>query len=461
MHLAAPATLLLFLPLVWGLWWAAVRWGPGRLPTVVLLGASLVFYGAGSLGVGRPEHLAVLLGSILGNHLLARRLHGGGHRGWLWLGVVANLAVLGLFKYSGFAVGVLRDLGLTTAARPRFVLPLGLSFFTFQQLGFLVGCAAGRGGRPLLVDHALYVSFFPQLIAGPIVHHAPFHAQLRQPWAERATVSSGATGLALVGVGLFKKTVVADSLAPVVDRLFRDGAPDALTAWSAALGYSLQLFHDFSGYADIAVGIGLLFGLRLPPNFDAPYRATSLRDFWRRWHMTLGAFLRDHVYVPLGGRRAGLGREWLALAATFLLGGLWHGAAWTFVLWGALHGGLMVVGAGLRRWGLVLPRPLGWALTLLAVVFGWVLFRSPTIGQAGELWAAMLGARGLGPSSALPGLGGLWLLFGLTLAMPVAWRQLPGALAGRPRLVGLACGGLLLAGLIWSQRTDAFLYTRF
>lgn len=456
MHLASPATLLLFLPLVWGLWWAAVRWGPQRLPTAVLLLASLVFYGA-----DRPDHLPVLLGSILGNHLLGRRLHSGGHRGWLWLGVAANLAVLGIFKYTGFAVGVLGDLGLTTLARPRFVLPLGLSFFTFQQLGFLVGCAAGRGGRPLLLDHALYVSFFPQLVAGPIVHHAPFHAQLRKPWVERATVSAGATGLALVGVGLFKKAVVADSLAPVVDTLFRVGAADALSAWTAALGYSLQLFYDFSGYADMAVGIGLLFGLRLPPNFDAPYRATSLRDFWRRWHMTLGAFLRDHVYVPLGGRRTGLGREWLALGATFLLGGLWHGAAWTFVLWGALHGALMVVGAGLRRRGLVLPRSLGWALTLLAVVWGWVLFRSTTIGQAGELWAAMLGARGLGDPADLPRLGSVVLLFGLTLALPVAWRQLPAALARRPRCVGLACGVLLLAGLIWSQRTDAFLYTRF
>lgn len=447
MHFADPGFLLLFLPAVWALFRLAVRLDRG--PGLVLLLASVVFY-----GWERPDHLAVLGVSIVLNHLLARHLQAGGSRGWLAAGVAGNILLLGIFKYSAF---IASSLGLEV--RPRFVLPLGLSFFTFQQVGFLVEAARSRPVR--LRDHALYVAFFPQLVAGPIVHHRHFHDQLRTPWAQRLRPRRTVVGLSLLCLGLFKKTVVADALAPIVDPLYRSAPSGLVDAWTAALGYSLQLFYDFGGYADLAMGMGLLFGLQLPANFDAPYRATSLRDFWRRWHITLGDFLRDHLYVPLGGRRGGLKREWAAVLVTFALGGLWHGAAWNFVWWGLLHGALMAIGAWGRRRGWTAPKPLGWLGTLLAVIFGWVLFRSATTHRAMEIWTAMLGARGLGDMTHLSQMVGLVGLLLATLLLPVSWRWTEHRMWTTPRLSALLCALAGLAGLASATQTSAFLYYRF
>ena len=453
-HLASPEVLLGFVPAVWLAWWTAARWGPRWSPAAVLLVGSAGFY-----AWERPDHLPVLVGSILVNHALMRRLHAGGGRGWLWGGVALNLLLLGVFKYTGFVVGELSALLDQGWTRPRFVLPLGLSFFTFQQVGALVASARGRQGRVSLLHHALHTAFFPQLVAGPIVRSTDFHPQLDRGWLERLTVRRVGSGLALVCLGLFKKTVVADSLAPIVDRVFRAPAVGAGEAWTGALGYTLQLFYDFGGYADLAMGLGLLFGLALPANFDAPYRATSLRDFWRRWHITLGDFLREHVYIALGGRREGPGREWAALLVTFALGGLWHGAGWTFVWWGLLHGLVMVVDAWGRRRGWVVPRPVGWVGTMLVVVFGWVLFRSVSLDQALHTWGAMVGQNGVGDGMIT--VVGLVGLLGLTVALPVSWRWATTTMWATPRQSALVCAAAGLVGLVHSVRTLDFLYFRF
>ena len=450
MHFADPAFLLAFLPAVWVLFRLAVH--VDRSPTLVLLVASAAFY-----GWERPDHLLLLAGSIVVNHRLARRLQEGTSRRWLVAGVTGNLLLLGVFKYARFAAN---SLGMPVDV-PRVVLPLGLSFFTFQQIGFLVDSARGHAQPVKLRDHALFVAFFPQLIAGPIVHHSAFHDQLRTPWRDRLSPRHTGMGLALICLGLFKKTVVADRIAPLIDPLFRASSTGLIDAWTAALGYTLQLFYDFGGYADLALGIGLLVGLQLPPNFDAPYRATTLRAFWRRWHITLGAFLRAYLYVPLGGRRATLNREWAALLVTFALGGLWHGAAWTFVWWGLLHGAGMALDAWLRRRRWALPTALSWTATFATVVFGWVLFRSATVARAMDLWAAMLGGQGLGNTDHLRHLAVLVGLLMATLALPVSWRWVRTSMDRTPRWSALVCAAAGLAGLLHATQTVAFVYYRF
>ncbi len=394
----SPVFLLVFLPLTLIAFYRAQIHGPRRT-NLVLLAASIVFY-----GWWNPANLPLIAASILGNYWLGLRLAASGSGRLLAAGVAFNLALIGFFKYADFFVANVNALTGAQIALLGIVLPLGISFFTFQQIGYLVECRRHRTPDRDPVSYALFVLFFPQLIAGPIVQHKDLAPQFRQSH-HAVGPEMFAQGLFLLMVGLAKKVVVADNLAPWADPAFANPADlHLLDAWTAVLAYTLQIYFDFSAYSEMAMGLGYLFGMRIPQNFDAPYKSASITEFWRRWHMTLGQFLREYLYIPLGGNRRGLPRTVAALVVTMFLGGLWHGAAWTFVLWGLLHGAFLIAH---RLWSLLdrpLPRPLAIAVTFLCVVFAWVLFRANSLQDALTIWSAMLGLNGQAVPQSLAGM---------------------------------------------------------
>lgn len=388
---------LLFLPLAL----SGYLWLSRRAPraAIVFLGlASLVFY-----GYGDSAFLPLLLLSISVNFLLLRRIasqqqtgRGAGAKRSLVAGLVFNLALLVFFKYADFLLANLASLTGFEHRALGLALPIGISFFTFTQIACLVDCHAGKVQAYRPENYALFVTYFPHLIAGPILHHKDmmpqFEAAAKQVFRRGRLV----VGLAFFTLGLFKKVVLADGVAryvaPVFDLHYQHLS--MLEAWAGALAYTFQLYFDFSAYCDMAYGLSYLFGIILPVNFDSPYQAASIIDFWRRWHITLSHFLRDYLYIALGGNRDGAWRRHLNLMATMLLGGLWHGANWTFVAWGALHGAYLVLNHALRR----LPgqrgklmHGSGAAVTFVAVVLAWVFFRAASIDVALAVLRAMAG----------------------------------------------------------------------
>jgi alginate O-acetyltransferase complex protein AlgI len=401
--------LFYFLPVAFAGYLVLSRY-PGRASMLLWLTAlSLFFY-----AYWNPPFILLLLGSIGVNYMLGRVLMVTPSKAILTLGVAINLAAIAVFKYAGFAVMTVNALTGANLPDPSIVLPLAISFFTFQQIAYLVDVYQGKVRDTDFVHYALFVSFFPQLIAGPIVHHGeiiPQFREKRERWVHPADVVAGA---AIFIVGLQKKVVIADGIAVYADTVFANAAghpPGMIAAWTGALAYTFQIYFDFSGYTDMAIGLARMFGIRLPENFNSPYKAVNIIDFWRRWHMTLSRFLRDYLYIPLGGNRRGEVRRHANILITMLLGGLWHGAAWTFVIWGGLHGVALVINHlwhGLRRrlgHDLEHSTPFGNALsrtlTLLAVIFGWVLFRAESFADAGTIMAGMLGIHGFG--AATPG----------------------------------------------------------
>jgi D-alanyl-lipoteichoic acid acyltransferase DltB (MBOAT superfamily) len=386
-----PITLAVFYLL--GAYWrradAAVTW---------LVLASLFFYGWWD-----PRYLALIIASMAFNYRvglsLSRSLEGRGRRrsALLAFGIGANLALLCYYKYASFLVtnlDVAFDLGWSLES---IVLPLGISFFTFTQIAYLVDAARGEAREYNAMHYALFVTFYPHLIAGPVLHHKEMMPQFADPATYRPRWSNFAIGLTIFFVGLFKKVIIADNFARATSAFdaASQGTPIGFfDAWTSAFAYAFQLYFDFSGYSDMAIGIAYMFGIRLPLNFHSPYQATSIIDFWRRWHMTLSRFLRDYLYIPLGGNRKGPARRHVNLMVTMVLGGLWHGAGWTFVIWGALHGAYLIVNYAWRRiwhWGrdTGLYRFTARAITLVSVVVGWVYFRADSVETANRMLAAM------------------------------------------------------------------------
>lgn len=405
--------LFAFLPLTVAGFYLLDRWGAARLLLAWLLAASLVFY-----AWWNPACLPLLLASIGANYLLGRGLAQSGQssvarKAMLAVGIAGNLGLLGYFKYAGFFAASVGELLHAPWQPPVVVLPLAISFFTFQQIAFLVDAYRGEAQPGSLLEYAVFVSFFPQLIAGPIVHHREMMPQIAggRELAFRAEHIS--VGLTLLVIGLCKKVVLADNVSEYADTMFEQTvagkAPTVLEAWIGVLAFTLEIYFDFSGYSDMALGLGRLFGLKLPLNFASPYKATSIVEFWRRWHITLSRFLRDYLYIPLGGNRRGKLRRYGNLMATMLLGGLWHGAGWTFVFWGGLHGVYLCLNHAWQRatrtwlpasWKRHPAYVAGcWLLTFLAVVAGWVFFRAPSFGTATTILASLVGLNGweLGP----------------------------------------------------------------
>ena len=414
----------LFLDLFLPLFLLAYYASPPRLRTLTLAVASYVFY-----GWWRPDFVVLMLISTLvdffcGQRIVAARQQGASGKPFLLASLITNLGLLAYFKYANFAVDTWNGLRLAAGfeAVPwvEVVLPVGISFYTFQSLSYTVDLYRGRS-EPVqrFTDFACYVAMFPQLIAGPIVRYHTFAAQLRE---RRHDLPTFARGVMAFQIGLVKKVLVADSLAPWADAAFGGEVGGAVDAWLGLLAYAFQIYFDFSGYSDMAIGLGLMVGFRLPINFARPYAAISVTDFWRRWHISLSAFLRDYLYIPLGGNRKGPRRTYINLLATMLLGGLWHGAQWTFVAWGAFHGAWLALERWLGRGG---PEPTGMrrkgriALTFVGVLIGWVFFRAPDFASAGDYLWRLAGGEGV--------MAGFWLArwkqqgMGLMLAGLIVW----------------------------------------
>ncbi|WEQ60169.1 MBOAT family O-acyltransferase [Novacetimonas hansenii] len=450
--------LLLFLPVVLMLYYlcAPVR----RVRQGVMIAASVVFY-----GLWDWRFVPFLVGMTLLNWGLACLWGRTRDRAWLLGGIVFNLCVLVFFKDANWLAGVL------AAARGQvhnpwdIVLPLGLSFFVFQKISYLVDLMRGRAPVYGVVDFLEFVTFFPQLIAGPIVRHNEIVPQFAQSPRNGAMWENLSRGAMLLLIGLAKKAGLADTLAGLCDPVFalvaQGHMPTPGQAWLAALAYTLQIYFDFSGYSDMAIGMALMFGLRLPFNFDAPYRSVSIRDFWRRWHMTLSRFLRDYLYIPMGGNRCGAVRQGCNLGATMLLAGAWHGAGWTYLAWGGLHGGALAVAHWWGRGGNRMPALAGWALTMLFIMLSWVIFRAPDMGAARMMLLAMAGG---GHDHAATGHHGVVLVMALVVALvgPSSQRAI---LRDMPPAPWIAVAGgiafVLLILLIGGRIPDPFIYFQF
>jgi D-alanyl-lipoteichoic acid acyltransferase DltB (MBOAT superfamily) len=371
-----------FLPAVLCAFWLVRLISPAA-SIAVLCAASMGFY-----AYWKWQYAFLFSGSIALNYVCYLLIRNSGKAAIVKAGVIGNLALIGVFKYANFFVSDVAGLTQYQSYVENIVLPLGISFFTFQQISFLVDSARQRETEKVPFLHYIaYISFFPQLIAGPIVRHDEFLYQLNQ----KLTLKDNfVRGCLLFGIGLAKKVLIADTLSVYVATGFADpSALSTLDAWALTFLYTFQLYFDFSGYSDMAIGIGLMFGLQLPQNFNSPYQAASIQDFWRRWHMTLSRWLRDYLYIPLGGSKNGEMRAYSALLATMFLGGLWHGAGWTFVVWGAAHGVALALNRAWSRAGYKMPAAAGWFVTFLFVSNLWVVFRAETFDAAWAVYAAM------------------------------------------------------------------------
>jgi alginate O-acetyltransferase complex protein AlgI len=416
------AFIFAFLPVVLVGFFALARFSH-RLAAGWLTLASLVYYGWWD-----PRYVALLLASIGVNYALGTRIarmheSGQGARGkrLLLVAIAANLGLLGYYKYTNFLVANVQTLTGHAGPLPEIILPLGISFFTFTQIAFLVDAHRGLARDYSLTHYTLFVTYFPHLIAGPILHHREMMPQFDRRATYALNWDNIAVGLTMFIFGLFKKTVIADDMAGFATPAFSAAAAGThltlFEAWGAALAYTFQIYFDFSGYTDMALGASRMFGIVLPLNFRSPYKATSIIDFWRRWHITLSRFLRDYVYIPLGGNRKTELRRYENLLLTMLIGGLWHGAGWTFVLWGALHGVYLVVNHAWRslhrRLDIGSPpgaRALAMLMTFIAVVVAWVFFRAADFSTAVSIVSGMAGQNGVVlPLPWRPADGGAWL----------------------------------------------------
>jgi len=452
--------LLGFLPGIVALYAVIHRYPRLRIPCLVA--CSLLFY-----GYWNPSFVLLLAGSILVNWCAARWFSATGNRTIVSAAIVLNLAVLGLFKYADFFTGSLAELGSFSIGRLDWVLPLGISFFTFHHIMYLADLGRGRAEATTLDRYALYICFFPQAIAGPLARWSEVGRQFGRDafgpeWEQR-----WANGITFIIIGLLEKVGLGDPIGVILDPIFHAAATGPLHDGSSwlALGFGFQIFFDFSGYSDIAIGVGLLFGVQLPFNFNGPFRATSILVFWQRWHMTLSRFLRDYVFMPLAdmriaGTRHTTAQYVFAILATMALCGLWHGAGWNFVLWGTMHGIAIVFALGWRRF---LPTPLkavGWAATIGFFLLSGAVFRTQSLDAAWHIYA------GLGTLPDPRILGKAWILgVGAVLAFalpatqdlcklinarPVAWV---------PAALGLAGLGILVQ--LGGNQSYDFIYFRF
>ena len=365
-----------------------------------LVFASLFFYSWWNV-----IYLPLILGSILFNFAVGSTIskrgftavkNGLSRKSLLTFGIVANILLLGYFKYMDFFIGNANILLGTQWDLMRIVLPLGISFFTFTQIAYLVDAYRDEVREMDYLNYTLFVTFFPHLLAGPILHHKEMMPQFDSIKSKVVNYRNIAAGLFLFSVGLFKKVVIADTFAVWANAGFDTAQTlNLIEAWATSLSYTFQLYFDFSGYTDMALGVALLFNIKLPINFNSPYKALNIQDFWRRWHITLSRFLRDYIYIPLGGNRNGEFRTYANLFTVFLVGGLWHGASWMFVAWGALHGIAIVIHRAWQQTGLIMHKYLAWFFTFNFINITWVFFRAEEWQDAQKILGGMIGLQGI------------------------------------------------------------------
>lgn len=409
--------IFIFLPVVLCGFYLIIRKANHRLAIAWLVFTSLFFY-----GWWNPKYVLLILASVLFNYFTGRIIERrrrknrpGPNKLILSLGIAGNLLALGYFKYANFFADNLNLFTGSNMHLGKIILPLAISFHTFQQIAYLVDTYRGKLGQYDLLHYFLFVTFFPQMIAGPIVKHDEILPQISNPTFFRFSHSDIAVGFSIFIIGLFKKLFLADPMAacstPVFESVARGISPSFSEAWGAALGYTFQIYFDFSGYSDMAIGLGRMFGVKIPINFNSPYKSLSIIEFWRRWHITLSRFLRDYLYIPLGGNRKGIRRQYLNLLITMFLGGIWHGAGWTYFLWGLLHGSYLVINNLFRlvvkkmghdpeksNW---FSRQIAWGMTFVCVVAAWVIFRANNLATALIILKAMAGFNGLFPPESI------------------------------------------------------------
>jgi alginate O-acetyltransferase complex protein AlgI len=364
-----------------------------------LILVSLFFY-----GWWNAADLRIIAGSILVNFaagvMLAKIKTSRMKKIILLSGIAVNLSALAYYKYYNFFISNINSIADLHLKLVAMSLPLGISFFTFTQIAFLVDAYRNQVQEYDFINYSLFVTFFPHLLAGPIIHHKEMMPQFDRLRNKIINYDNLSRGLLLFAIGLFKKVMIADSFAVWANAGFKNpSALNFLESWATSLSYSLQLYYDFSGYTDMAIGAALFFNIRLPANFNSPYRASDIQDFWRRWHITLSRFLREYVYIPLGGNRRSEGRTLSNLLVTFLLGGIWHGAGWTFLVWGALHGLAIIVHRLWLKYGLALNNVVGWFITFNFVNITWIFFRANSFTDAFSLLKGMMGMRGVNIAS--------------------------------------------------------------
>jgi len=396
--------ILFFLPIVLSGYFALGKLKNREWSCAWMVVASLFFY-----GWWNEKYLFLILGSVIVNYSVGefiRVLVNQEKKSKLILiiGIIANLGVLAYFKYTNFLIANIHELTGVSFTLQHIILPIGLSFFTFEQIAYLVDTYRGKVKHYHFLDYCYFVTFFPRLIAGPIIRHNEVLTQIERKNMHQPNIDNLAIGFSIFFIGLFKKVIMADSLAAIADPIFQTVAQGHdvtfLMSWLGALAYTAQLYFDFSGYSDMAIGLARIFGIVLPLNFNSPYKSTCIIDFWRNWNISLSRFLRDYLYLPLGGNRKGHIRRYVNLVITMLLGGLWHGANWTFVMWGGLHGFYLLINHFWRSYGYphfnnevpekTTYRVISWLVTFIAVVIGWVFFRADTFSSAFLLLKAMV-----------------------------------------------------------------------
>ncbi|PWA11837.1 membrane-bound O-acyltransferase family protein [Pueribacillus theae] len=475
--------IFVFLPITFLIYFIFAKFKWFTAAKVVIVAASIFFYAYWDY-----RYVLLLFFSIAFNFAVGKLLSRKPNKKILIFGIAVNLGLLGYYKYVDFFLENVNRLFGTSVPLLEVILPLAISFFTFQQIGFLVDSNRGLTKDYNFLNYTLFVVFFPQLIAGPIVQHKDVIPQFQQQTVFNINYENLALGLFIFSSGLFKKVVIADSVALWATPGFDEAA--SLTffeAWGSALAYTFQLYFDFSGYSEMAIGLGLMFNIKLPINFFSPYKANSIIDFWRSWHMTLSAFLKDYLYIPLGGNRKGKPRKYMNLFITMLLGGIWHGAGWTFVIWGALHGLYNVINHLYRDikkklfpvkssaveiaasrssyfFSLFSFTPAR-ILTFVAVVVGWVFFRAETVNDAVKVLKGMAGFNGIefGKLEYFPqGLTELVVLIGLYLWVSFAPNTIEFSKRLKPNWKwAMLITGLLIAAILFINRKAEFLYFQF
>jgi D-alanyl-lipoteichoic acid acyltransferase DltB (MBOAT superfamily) len=394
MIFSSPEFILLFLPIAFFGYFYLNRLRLVLAGKAWLVAVSLFFYAYWNIAF-----LPILLGSILFNFAIGtgfsqniKSKRSRFSRRFMLIGsIAANLILLGYFKYANFLLENINVALNVDYILPQTLLPLGISFFTFTQIAYLVDSYRGEVKEYDFLNYALFVTFFPHLIAGPILHHREMMSQFESRWTLAVRYRNVILGLFIFSIGLFKKAVIADTFASWANTGFDSGITlYFFSAWATSLSYTFQLYFDFSGYCDMAIGASLLFNIWLPINFNSPYKALDIQDFWRRWHMTLSRYLRDYLYIPLGGNRCSTLHTYFNLMATFILGGLWHGASWMFIIWGALHGAALVVHRVWSGLGLRMPKVMAWLLTFNFVNITWVFFRAKTLDDVHRIIGGMI-----------------------------------------------------------------------
>lgn len=469
-----------FLPITFFVYFSLHRIASARYAKGFLVAASLFFY-----AWWNPVYLPLIIASMLFNYLFGLWLSGKkrcrlfSRKRLLLFGIVGNVALLGYFKYSDFFIENINAILDADIPLLHLALPLAISFFTFQQIAYLVDSYRGETGEYDFLNYANFVTFFPQLIAGPIVHHAEMMPQFASKANTSIRLENVTKGLFLFSIGLFKKVIIADTFAQWATMGFDHAQSLTMSeAWVTSLSYTLQLYFDFSGYTDMALGSALLFNIRLPENFFSPYKAVSIQDFWRRWHMTLSRFLKSYVYIPLGGNKKGKWRTYRNLFVTFVIGGIWHGAGWTFLFWGVLHGIAVVVhrmwqGAGMRMHPL-----LAWFVTFQFINITWVFFRAKHWEDAIKVLRGMFGGDPVLPlqwQGVLAWLQSYGVHFGVSPA-PHVWAWIAIGLVivfftknsmqmlsafGATRMSAFYAGVLAVAAMSMMSRVSEFLYFNF